>query len=242
MPREPVMRLEIEIDGRPAPLVARVNRRAKRLILKVDPASGEIHVTAPSKRALPEAIDFARERARWIAGQLDESLRARPFAAGGMAPLRGAQHKIIHDKTVRRPVSVLAAPVPTLIVGGEAAHLNRRLMDWMKREARKDLTEAVDRYSAALGKTRRAIRIRDTRSYWGSCASDGALSFSWRLIMAPPAILHYVAAHECAHLVHMNHSPAFWRLVKSLGADPRSAENWFKANGARLFVYGGGKG
>ncbi|HBS33364.1 MAG TPA: M48 family peptidase, partial [Parvularcula sp.] len=85
---------------------------------------------------------------------------------------------------------------------------------------------------------RGAISIRDTRSRWGSCARDGALSFSWRLIMAPPEILDYVAAHECAHLVHLNHSPAYWRLLRSLDVDVRAARDWFAANGQRLYAYG----
>ncbi len=236
-----ITRTEIEIEARAVPLVARVNRRAKRLILKVDPAAGEIHVTAPSKRALPEAIAFARERSGWIAGQLDDSLRARPFVDGGVALLRGVEHTITHAADTRTPVRVAEDPRPQLIVGGAVAHLNRRLVDWMKREARNDFERAVESYCLQLGRKRRAIRIRDTRTRWGSCSSDGSLSFSWRLVMAPPAILQYVAAHECAHLIHMNHSPAFWRQVIALGADPRAAENWFTAHGAALFAYGGAR-
>jgi predicted metal-dependent hydrolase len=239
MPDNHITRTEIAIGARAVPLVARVNRRAKRLILKVDPAAGEIHVTAPSKRALPEAIAFARERSGWIAGQLDETLLARPFAPDETAPLRGVDYHIAHDPTTRTPVRLENHPRAQLIVGGERAHLNRRLVDWMKREARKDFETAVERYCDELGKKRRAIRIGDTRTRWGSCSSDGSLSFSWRLVMAPPEILEYVAAHECAHLVHMNHSPAFWRQVIALGVDPRAAENWFETNGATLFAYGG---
>jgi len=239
MPSSDEKRTEIIIDGRATPLVARVNRRAKRLILKVDPTAGEIHVTAPSRRALPEAIAFARKRSAWIATQLDESLLARPFASGDYALLRGQRHLIVHAPETRRPVRIADAPALRLIVGGESAHLNRRIVDWMKREARKDISAAVAHYSEALGVKRRSISIRDTRSRWGSCSSDGAMSFSWRLIMAPPAVLNYVAAHECVHLIHMDHSPAFWRRVKSLGVDARHGEDWLDKNGAALFAYGG---
>lgn len=238
-----ITRTQIDVGGRATPLVARVNRRAKRLILRVDPVLGEIQVTAPSQRAIPEAIAFARERERWLVGQLDETLRARPFAEGATAPFRGVEHSLRREGGPRAPVRVKAegadGALPALVVGGDSAHLNRRLTDWMKRQARRELESAVETYAREVGRRPRAIKIRDTRTRWGSCSSDATMSFSWRLIMAPPEILSYVAAHECAHLVHMNHSPAFWRLVLSLGADARAAERWFERNGARLFTYGG---
>jgi predicted metal-dependent hydrolase len=238
MPINHITRTEINIGERPVPLIARVNRRAKRLILKVDPVAGEILVTAPTKRSLPEAIAFAHERSEWIAGQLDEKLRARAFAEGMRIPFRGTLHTIIRDGGPRAPVRIDNEFLPVIRIGGDGAHLNRRLVDWMKREARKALTERVGHYCAQLGKKHRALRIRDTRSRWGSCSSDATLSFSWRLIMAPDDILSYVAAHECVHLEHMNHSPAFWRRVATLGVDARAAENWFNAHGAALFSHG----
>lgn len=238
MPDPHIKRTVLDLNGRITPLVARVNRRAKRLILKVDPAAGEIHVTAPSIRAIDEAIAFATERKQWIASQLNDALLARPFEAGGLLPLRGENRLICHDSLARRPVALVEAPSPGVLVGGEEDHLNRRLCDWMKREARKDITAAVDRYCEAVGKKRRALRIRDTRTRWGSCSSEGDMSFSWRLIMAPPEILDYVAAHECVHLIHMDHSRRFWRDLTALGVDARAAERWFDQNGATLFSYG----
>ena len=237
-----ITRTEINIGERPAPLVVRVNRRAKHLILKVDPYAGEILVTAPTKRTVGEAIAFAKERAGWIESQLDDALRTRPFTENMVIPFLGQPHVIRRSGGPRAPVRIILDPTVSIHVGGDEAHLNRRLTDWMKREARTALTERVDRFCTILDKKRRVIRIRDTRTRWGSCSSDGALSFSWRLIMAPPEILNYVAAHECVHLIHMNHSPAFWRRVASLGVDPRAAENWFNKNGAALFSYGAATG
>ncbi len=233
-----IKRTEINLGERAAPLVIRVNRRAKRLILKVDPIAGEIHVTAPTKRAMPEALAFANERIDWIVSQLNEKLQARPFMEGDSIPFQGAPHRIVRNGGPRAPVRVDHDLIPVIRVGGEPEHLNRRLVDWMKSEARRELTARVDRYCTQLDRKRRSIRVRDTRTRWGSCSSDGALSFSWRLIMAPPDILDYVAAHECVHLIHMNHSPAFWRQVAALGVDARAAENWFEDNGAELFTYG----
>lgn len=233
-----ITRTEINIGARPTPLITRVNRRAKRLILKVDPVAGEIHVTAPSKRAVPEAIRFAHERIDWIASQLTDNLRARPFKNGMKVPYEGIDHVILHDEKLRGGPRVENDMMPVIRIGGRPEHLNRRVCDWLKRQARQKLTESVDRHCAALGKTRRTLRIRDTKTRWGSCSSDGDISFCWRLILTPADILDYVAAHECAHLIHMDHSPAFWRVVRDLGADPRRAADWLNANGPGLYAYG----
>lgn len=233
-PSPPPYETTIDLGDRSAPLTARVNRRARRLIVKVDPVKGRVIVTAPSKRALNDAIDFARTRARWISDELDAG-GARPFAPGESFPFRGAPVIVESAGRVRDGVRLVA---DRLIAGGDPSHLNRRVTDWLKKEARSALTDRVDHYAALVGRRRGQITIRDTRSRWGSCARDGALSFSWRLIMAPPAILDYVAAHECAHLVHLNHSPAYWRLLKSLDVDARAARDWFSANGQSLYAYG----
>ncbi|WP_375207408.1 M48 family metallopeptidase [Hyphococcus sp.] len=238
MPMKHITRTEINIGARAAPLIARVNRRAKRLILKVDPIAGEIHVTAPSKRAVPEAIRFAKDRIDWIASQLADELRAKPFANGMQVPYEGSQYIILHDDKLRGAPRIENDGEPAIVVGGRAEHLNRRLCDWLKREARRRLTERVDHHCAQLGKKRGALRVRDTRTRWGSCSSEGDMSFCWRLIFAPPEILDYVAAHECAHLVHMDHSPAFWRVVRELGADAGVAARWLDANGPGLYAYG----
>ncbi len=230
----PPLETTIDLGDRSAPLTARINRRARRLIVKVDPVKGRVIVTAPSRRALNDAIDFARTRARWITGELDAG-GARPFAPGESFPLRGSP---VIVETAGRLRDGIRLEAGRLIAGGDPAHVNRRITDWLKKEARAALTTRVDHYAGLLGRRRGAITIRDTRSRWGSCARDGALSFSWRLIMAPPEILDYVAAHECTHLVHLNHSPAYWRLLKTLDVDAIAARGWFAANGQSLYAYG----
>lgn len=241
-----ITRTEINIGAISAPLVARVNRRAKKLIVKVDPVTGEILVTAPSKRTLPDAIAFAHERADWIAGQMKNAVRARPFVPDAVIPYGGVDHVIVQCGGPRAPVRVCgiagddgAAPDrPAIRVGGAAEHVNRRLTDWLKKQARQRLIERTDDYSARLGRKRGPVRVRDMRTRWGSCTADGAMSFSWRLILTPPEILDYVAAHECAHLVHMDHSPAFWSLLATLDVDARAAAAWFREQGQILFAYG----
>ncbi|MGD9659490.1 MAG: YgjP-like metallopeptidase domain-containing protein, partial [Methylocystis sp.] len=166
--RPSVAKLETEIDlgDRVAPLTARVNRQAKRLIVKVDSVKGRVLVTAPSKRALPEALRFAGERAPWIRARLDEGAPARPFLPGGLCPYRGVPHLVVNRGPARATVRRLPGERPMLIVGGAPAHLNRRLVDWLKREARRALLERAGVHAARLGKKIARIRIRDTVSRW----------------------------------------------------------------------------
>ncbi|GAB4532255.1 MAG: SprT family zinc-dependent metalloprotease [Amphiplicatus sp.] len=236
--RSAFVETEIDLGDRLAPLEARVNRRARRLIVRVDPVLGRVLAIAPSQRALPEAIAFARERVAWIRARLAEGAPARPFRPGGLCPYRGIAHRIVNAGPPRAPVTRCAEPRPQLVVGGDPAHVNRRLVDWLKREAKRALAERADHYAGRLGVRRGPVRIRDTRSRWGSCSSDGTLSFSWRLILAPPAILDYVAAHECAHLLHLDHSPAFWRALARLDVDAEAARDWFAREGPALFAWG----
>ena len=128
-----------------------------------------------------------------------------------------------------------------IFVTGRTEHTSRRLRDWLKAEARDALTPVVHEFAKALGVTITRITVRDTRSRWGSCTRDGKLSFSWRLILAPESVLTYVAAHEVAHLKHMNHGPAFWRTVESLvspDVDWSLAREWLRRSGAAMHRYG----
>ena len=121
---------------------------------------------------------------------------------------------------------------------GRAAHLARRLTDWLKAEARRDLLAATHDYAEALEVKHRRVSIRDPASRWGSCSAKGDLSYSWRLILAPPFVLRYVAAHEVAHLVELNHSAKFWAVVRGLNPDVVSARRWMRTHGRDLHRYG----
>ncbi|MEZ5915094.1 MAG: YgjP-like metallopeptidase domain-containing protein [Parvularculaceae bacterium] len=164
----------IDLGDRTAPLTARVNRRARRLIITVDSVAGRVIVTAPSKRALPEAIDFARNSSSWIKSRLADTAGAKPFADGVIFPLRGRPTTIVQTGSPRNAVR---QDGERIFVGGDSGHINRRVTDWLKREARSALTARADYYADAVNRKRGAISIRDTRSRWGSCAADGSMSF-----------------------------------------------------------------
>jgi len=173
---------------------------------------------------------------------LPEKLQLEP---GELAPLRGVPHRIEHRPAKRGVVwiqtvedSFGSSAEPLICVSSEACFVSRRIHDFLVREARRDLEAAVARHAAHLGVRVRKITLRDTTSRWGSCTSSGELNFSWRLIMAPPFVLDYLAAHEVAHLRHMNHSPAFWKTVGSLSKDVAAAESWLRTHGMGLHLIG----
>ena len=163
----------------------------------------------------------------------------RRLRASAKTPLRGIDHTIVHRPGARGVVWLEAGEHgPLICVAGEQPHVPRRVADFFKREALKDIEAAVARHARAIGVKPKRIAVRDTVSRWGSCSSSGRLSFSWRLILAPPFVLDYLAAHEVAHMVHMNHSPKFWSLLRRAFPDTNRAEAWLKAHGADLHRYG----
>jgi hypothetical protein len=228
----------LKIDGRMLKVRVRLNPRARRMIVKVNPATGEISVTAPSRRGLPAALDFARGEKDWIVRQLAKAPGPVALTAGAAIPFRGVRHEI-------RAAAKGPAPVwreeGVIWVGGHLAHAPRRVLDFLKNEARKAFEIRVLHHASRLGVRPSRITVRDTASRWGSCSSGRSLSFSWRLILAPDFVLDYVVAHEVAHLREMNHSPRFWAHVKSLVPDMDAPQDWLKVNGRELQRYAADK-
>ena len=233
--KSPPVRPELlKIDGRLFEVRVRLNPRARRMIVKVNPATGEISVTAPSRRGLSAALDFARGEQDWIAGQLAKVPGPVALCAGAQIPFQGRPHEV--RAAARGPAPVWMDD-GAIWVRGREAHAPRRILDFLKREARKELEMRVLDHAARLEVKPSRITVRDTLSRWGSCSSSRALSFSWRLIMAPEFVLDYVVAHEVAHLREMNHSARFWAHVQSLAPNMDAAQTWLKANGRDLQRY-----
>lgn len=224
------------IGGRTVPLILRLNRRARRLILKVDVTSGEVVAVAPTERQLRAAPGFALQHEAWLSEKLAQVPPRIPFLPGTEIPLRGAPALIRHEPEARRGVWFDAAAAAVCVSGG-ADHAGRRVVDWLKREARADLCARVRLHAAEVGERPSRVTVRDTKSRWGSCSQDGALSFSWRLILAPPEVLDYVAAHETAHLKYMDHGPHFQALLRRLVPDTERYEAWLREQGPALHRY-----
>lgn len=235
-PRTHPRRELLRIDGRPVEVTMRLNPRARRLIVKVHPSTGEVSVVAPSRRSLGHAMDFARSESSWIARRLAHVPEPVDLEPGAYIPFRGEEYAIRPAAKGRAPVSVDRA-ARVIRISGQREHAPRRLLDFLKREARKVLEARVFHYADAIGVCPKRITVRDTASRWGSCSTTRSLSFSWRLILAPPFVLDYVVAHEVAHLRHMNHGTRFWSLVGELIGDVEEPQAWLSKEGPLLHRY-----
>jgi predicted metal-dependent hydrolase len=218
----------------------RRHRQARRYTLRVVAVTREAVLTMPPRGSFREARDFVEKNRGWIAARLDRLPKAAPFAHGTEIPLRGLVHAIAHRRGTRGTVWTETDRwgQRLLCVAGHSEHVARRITDYLKREARRDLEVAVRSYADRLGVTVRRISVRDQASRWGSCSTSGALSFSWRLILAPRYVLDYLAAHEVAHMVEMNHSPRFWRLLNRICPNLERAKLWLDLHGTDLHRYG----
>jgi len=225
----------LAVAGLDRPVALRRNARARRLSLRLDPALGEVVVVAPL-RVPPQVIaDFVNRHAEWVRRRRAAMPVRTPFQPGAEVPILGVPHRIAHDPAAGRGVRCADGE---LRVGGPAEHLGARLAAWLQAEARRQLLARSRAMALKLGVTVAAVSVRDTRSRWGSCASSGRLSYSWRLLLAPEAVLDYVVAHEVAHLVEMNHSSRFWAVVDRLHPDADRCRAWLKAKGQDLHLYG----
>jgi predicted metal-dependent hydrolase len=218
----------------------RRHRQARRYTLRIHSVTREVVLTMPPRGSLKEARAFAEKHGGWIAARLHRLPEALAFVHGTVVPLRGLDHRIEHRRGVRGTVWVEAGGdgERLLCVAGEEPHVARRISDFLKREAKRDLEAASRRAAEALGVTIKRVSIRDQSSRWGSCSTTGVLSYSWRLILAPRYVLDYLAAHEVAHLVEMNHSRRFWRLVDGICPNVGRAKAWLDAHGTDLHRYG----
>lgn len=224
---------QITLPGKPpVAITLKSSARARRLSLRVSQLDGRVTLTMP--RGLPrrEAIAFAQEREGWIRGHLVRIGDGEVPAFGRTLPIEGAPVMLLPG-SARAPERQGNA----LVLPDRPDRVPAMARAYLKALARDRLAAASDRHAGALGRTYAKLTLRDTRSRWGSCTVDGNLMYSWRLIMAPPEVLDYVAAHEVAHLAEHNHSPAFWAVCARLCPDHKRLRAWLRAEGAALHRY-----
>jgi predicted metal-dependent hydrolase len=231
----PVQEREHAVAGRTLPLRIVENDRARRLTLRIDAGGRGLRITVPPGISAREVDGFLRRHQGWLEQRLAKVPERPQVRPGIKIPLRGVPHLIVHEPGKRGTVSIATGEAgPVLTVHGDRLHLPRRLADFLKREAKREIEALVEKHCAKVGRRAKAIRFKDTTSRWGSCTSDGALSFSWRIMMAPPAVINYLVAHEVAHLKEMNHGPKFWKLCEELCPDTERCKAWLKRNGGAL--------
>lgn len=221
--------------GRSLPLV--VKRAAvQRMNLRLDARKGAVRLTLPRSVPLGPALRWVEEKREWVEDQMGRLLPSRPIVAGMVVPLGDARLPL--DWVESYPRRVIVAQ-DSLQVGGPEEALPARLLRWLKAQALLRLTEETHRVAGIAGLTVTSVGVGDPTSRWGSCASSGAIRYSWRLILAPDFVLRATVAHEVAHLVHMDHSAAFHAQVALLfGEDPKPARAWLRANGQNLHQFG----
>lgn len=228
----------LEIDGQAIDVRIVENPRTERLTLRLVPALNKqesLRLTVPPGTPDQAVDDFLARNRNWAAARLARLPKVQTLEHGAIIPLRGVPHRIEHSGRKRGIVSVgTAEDGPVIRVHGDEKFLQRRVADFLKRQARQDLAKAVEQHSSTLGVKARSITLRDTTSRWGSCSSSGSLNFSWRIVLAPPEVLDYLAAHEVAHLSEMNHSDRFWALVEEICPDMERHKAWLRTHGASL--------
>jgi predicted metal-dependent hydrolase len=230
--------VEAEIEGQMVTVTVRVSARAKSYRLSLPHTGGPV-LTVPRHGRWQEATAFLKRQHGWLAERLARAAKPVSFAAGSVIPLRGVEHRIVPTNRVRGVVEVGEDEHgPVLLVPGRPEHQARRLTDWLKAEAEADLVARVRVHAKNLKVEVQSIAMRSQATRWGSCSSTGRLNFNWRLVLAPPFVLDYVAAHEVAHLLQMNHSPKFWATVEATLPTMERGRAWLKANGRQLMVYG----
>jgi predicted metal-dependent hydrolase len=231
--------IDIAHDGVTYRVVVTRSSRARRITLRIRTGTSDPVLTVPARGNITVAANFAARHAGWLATKLARLPAQIPFRAGKTLPIRGVDHHVIETGAPRGVVSAKRiGEVRILEVPGAPQHVARRVTEFLKREARRDLETAVVRHLAAARAQAKRISIKDTKSRWGSCSASGTLSFSWRLILAPPFVLDYLAAHEVAHLVEMNHSARFWRVVAKVCGHVERAKTWLDTHGNDLHRYG----
>jgi hypothetical protein len=215
----------------PVEVVLRRNARAKRYSLRVSRSDGRVSLSLPVWAPEDEALAFLRAREDWVRSHLERAPTVMAARIGAALPVCGVPRPVVagDGRAARFGSGRIAVP--------PGPREGPRIKALLTALARDRLAAAVTLHAAAIGQTPGRMTLRDPRSRWGSCSSRGDLMFSWRLIMAPPEVLDYVAAHEVAHLVEMNHSHRFWALCERLCPDYRTHRLWLRRHGGGLLAW-----
>ena len=214
-------------------IVATLRRspQAKRLSLRISSLDGRITITGPN--FVPETTfqEFLDSKADWILAN-HKQIECVTVDDGATVPVFGKPH-VIGIANIRK----ISLEDDQILIPQCNSSIGAQVKGLLKSLARDHLAQASDHYAQRIGYKYQGLRLRDTRSRWGSCSSDGYLMYSWRLIMAPSSVLNYVAAHEVAHLVEMNHSKYFWSVVHNICGDYAGSRDWLRTHGNQLHRY-----
>ncbi|MBK8209668.1 MAG: M48 family metallopeptidase [Rhodospirillales bacterium] len=229
------MRIFLDLEGVRTPLHVRQHPRARRASLRLSADGNYVIVVLPPRTRSEEGLAIARAHASWIRAKLDDRPPRVPFADGAVLPVNGQALTVCLVPGGQRGVRTAG---DRLLASGPADAVADQIRTWLRTEARRVILLRIAEKAARLVRQPTRVSLRDTRSRWGSCSLKGALSFSWRLILAPAPVLDYVVAHELAHLAHHGHGPAFWTAVGDLCDEISAGRTWLRQHGRSLFRYG----
>jgi len=234
-PLPPEPELVFDPGGRNRPLQIRRMAQAQRMRLSVDPRDGGVRLIVPSRTSLRAALKWVESKRGWIEAALDALPQARPIEHGMTIEVAGEPLRVEladQGRIVRRVGGRLVVPRPPELMTG-------RVTRWLRKIALERLEAETMRFAARAGVSLGRVSIGDPRARWGSCSANGDIRYSWRLILAPPAVLEATVAHEVAHLLHMDHSRDFHAAVERLlGRDPSPERAWLRAYGRELYWLG----
>lgn len=222
--------------GRERTLIVRRSPRARRLSLRIDPRDGSVRLTLPRRAILSAAYAWVEQKRGWIEAALARMPPTEPIAPGGSLLFDGERLTIAWDAAESRAVRIDGG---RLIVGGPAELVGTRIRRWLRGEAAARLDAETRAVALRAGVSIGRVRVGDQRSRWGSCSATGDIAYSWRLILAPPAVREAIVVHEVAHRLHMHHGPVFHAAVaRLLGREPVAERAWLRTHGARLHAIG----
>ena len=224
----------IVIGDKQLPIVIRKHRTSRRLVVRYQPLRECVSLTLPRYVTIKQGLDFIQEKREWITRQVQQFSHAKNFSDGVMIPVLGRDMRLVHVGGR----GLASEAEGELFVHGEASFMARRVRDYLHKRLKTEINSLAERYASRLGVNVGRITIRDTSSHWGSCSAGGNLSFSWRLVFAPYAVLDYVVAHEVAHIREHNHSAKFWALVQQVFPGYEAQRDWLKLYGETLYKFG----
>lgn len=223
------------LEGQDVTLAITRNAQARRFTLRLDAREVTLKVTVPPHADERDILAFVRKHHGWAQEKLAKQPLLGALKVGVKIPIRGVPHRLHHTGQLRGlPAQYIDGDEAVLSLSGDVQSLPRRAADYLKREAKADIEPKALKLAATINRNIKSISFKDTKTRWGSCTSDGALSFSWRIMMAPPIVIDYLIAHEVAHLREMNHGPKFWALCEELCPETKRAKAWLKKNGSAL--------
>ncbi len=214
------------------------SKRAKRVALRLDPVERVINLVVPNKMSLKKAYYFAEQHEQWVVDTLSKLAPAIPFNHNTILPIFGDKITLDIEHDEHRKRTSLKQYNNILRVNTYQSDPTNRITAYLKKTSQSGLADLASEKAEIIGKTISSVNVRDTKSRWGSCSTDGKISFSWRLIFAPYDAMDYVVAHEVAHLIHMDHSKDFWKLCRSLSSNFVEGKFWMKNHGNELMRYG----